>query len=200
MSRKILAGLETEYGLYLEGRGAEDQIDDSMALVRDYPGECFSGWDYRYESPRADLRGFRLDRLAFDPEDAKFDKGRAHGTDHEVRSDRVLPNGARFYNDHGHPEYSTPECWSLDELAMHDCAGQIAVLQAARAYSENSGRTARIYKNNMNQTIFGYLLPFALHAHPQVHKFIWDCGMGLYTTQGYGMIDVVGGDAAAPEA
>jgi len=52
---------------------------------------------------------------------------------------------------------------------------------------------ARIYKNNHNQTIFGYLLPFTLHAHPQVHKFIWDCGMGLFTTQGYGMIDVVGG-------
>lgn len=56
---------------------------------------------------------------------------------------------------------------------------------------------ARIYKNNFNQTIFGYLLPFTLHAHPQVHKFIWDCGMGLFTTQGYGMIDVVGNEAAA---
>lgn len=52
---------------------------------------------------------------------------------------------------------------------------------------------ARIYKNNDNETIFGYLLPFTLHAHPQVQKFIWDCGIGLYTTQGYGMVDVVGG-------
>ncbi len=51
---------------------------------------------------------------------------------------------------------------------------------------------ARIYKNNNNQTIFGYLLPFSLHAHPQVQKFIWECGIGLNTMQGYGMIDVVG--------
>lgn len=51
---------------------------------------------------------------------------------------------------------------------------------------------ARIYKNNNNQTIFGYLLPFSLHAHPQVQKFIWECGIGLNTTQGYGMVDVVG--------
>jgi CRISPR-associated endoribonuclease Cas6 len=51
---------------------------------------------------------------------------------------------------------------------------------------------ARIYKNNSNQTIFGYLLPFTLHAHPQVQKFIWECGLGLFTTQGYGMVDVVG--------
>ena len=57
---------------------------------------------------------------------------------------------------------------------------------------------ARIYKNNLNQTIYGYLLPFTLHAHPQVQKFIWECGIGLYTTQGYGMVDIVGGPA--PEA
>lgn len=52
---------------------------------------------------------------------------------------------------------------------------------------------ARIYKNNDSLPIFGYLLPFALHAHPQVQKFVWDCGIGMYTNQGYGMVDVVGG-------
>ncbi len=144
MKHRILAGIETEYGLYLEGRGAEEQIDDAMALVRGYPGECFSGWDYRYESPRADLRGFKVERLAYDPEDAKFDAGRARGKDHEVRSDRVLPNGARFYNDHGHPEYSTPECWGLNELALHDCAGELVVLRAAKAL----GAGVKVYKNN----------------------------------------------------
>lgn len=50
---------------------------------------------------------------------------------------------------------------------------------------------ARIYKNNSNETIFGYLLPFTLHAHPQVQKFIWECGLGLNTVQGYGMVDLV---------
>ncbi|MFM7218220.1 MAG: CRISPR-associated endoribonuclease Cas6, partial [Bacteroidota bacterium] len=55
---------------------------------------------------------------------------------------------------------------------------------------------ARIYKNNDSLPIFGYLLPFKLHAHPQVQKFIWDCGIGLYTNQGYGMVDIVGGAPA----
>ena len=146
--RKILAGIETEYGLLVEGRGAEEQVDDSMAFVRSYPDECHFGWDYQYESPRADLRGFRLSQLAFDPEDAKFDSGRTYGQAHEVRSDRVLPNGARFYNDHGHPEYATPECWSIFDLANHDCAGQHAVLRAARAYTDSTGLTAQLYKNN----------------------------------------------------
>src|SRR5690349_7974066 len=97
----ILAGLETEYGLYVEGRGAENQVDDSMALVRAFPGKRFLGWNYRYESPRADLRGFRLDKLAYDPEDARFDTSPQRGTDQDIRADRVLVNGARLYNDHG---------------------------------------------------------------------------------------------------
>jgi len=58
---------------------------------------------------------------------------------------------------------------------------------------------ARIYKNNDSLPIFGYLLPFTLHAHPQVQKFVWDCGIGLYTNQGYGMIDLVAGVAPVQE-
>lgn len=144
----VLVGIETEYGLAVEGRGAADQIDDAMSLVRGSPDGAFLGWDYRWESPRADLRGFRLDRLAVDPEDAQFDQGRIYGSDREVRSDRVLANGARFYNDHGHPEYATPECWTARELVLHDLAGEAIVLRAARELAEVSGRTVRVYKNN----------------------------------------------------
>src|SRR5205085_2771443 len=150
-------------------------VDDSMALVRGYPGECFVGWDYRYESPRADLRGFKLERLAYDPEDAKFDRGRTYGKDQEVRADRILPNGARFYNDHGHPEYSTPECLSLNELALHDCAGQTVVLRAAQAMADETGHHVRVYKNNTDfhgasyGTHENYLVPRAL-GYERIYK------------------------------
>lgn len=144
----LLAGIETEYGLLVEGRGADTQIDDSMALVRGYPGPCFVGWDYRYESPRNDLRGFRLERLEVDPEDAKYDAERPPRPDSDVRSDRVLPNGARFYNDHGHPEYSTPESHSLDRLALLDREGERIVHQAGRAYARAIGAEVRLFKNN----------------------------------------------------
>lgn len=58
---------------------------------------------------------------------------------------------------------------------------------------------ARIYKNNENQPMLGYLLPFTLHAHPEVHKFVWQRGLGRYTDQGYGMIDLVGSTAEEAE-
>lgn len=165
--RPILCGLETEYGLYIEGRGAEEQIDDAKALVRSYPSERRVLWDYRFESPRADLRGFNVDQLQFDPEDAKFDRGQPYrGSDAETRSDVILPNGARFYNDHGHPEYATPECWSVDELVAHDVAGQEAVMRAIRA----SGMPAKAYKNNTDfhgasyGTHESYLVPRSVGA------------------------------------
>lgn len=147
-SRDILCGLETEYGLLVEGSGADHQVRHSMELVEGYPGPHARGWDYAFESPRADLRGFRLDRLNIDPEDAKFDEGNDWTPAGEVRADRILPNGARLYNDHGHPEYSTPECRSLDDLARHDLAGEIAVHRAGIAYAERTGRSVALYKNN----------------------------------------------------
>ncbi len=147
-SRDILCGIETEYGLLVEGSGADRQVQRSMEVVESYPGPAFAGWDYAFESPRADLRGFRLDRLTIDPEDAKFDQGNDWEPVGEVRADRILPNGARLYNDHGHPEYSTPECRSLDDLARHDAAGLIAVHRAGAAYARRTGKEVSLYKNN----------------------------------------------------
>lgn len=144
----ILVGIETEYGFSVEGHGAEEQIDDAIALVRGSPDGRFVGWDYRFESPRTDLRGFQVSSLAFDPEDAKHDFGRAKLADQDVRSDRVLSNGARFYNDHGHPELATPECWSLDELALQDKAGEMVVKRAADSLTASAGRGVKVYKNN----------------------------------------------------
>lgn len=172
MNLPILLGLDTEYGLYVEGRGAEDQTEDSEALVRSYPGKRFEVWDARFESPRADLRGFSVSHLAFDPEDAKFDEGRAQKSAAEARADRVLPNGARFYNDHGHPEYATPECASVWELIRQDEAGQRVVLEAGRAFAEKSGREVRLYKNNTDfhgasyGTHESYLVPRAIGWEP----------------------------------
>jgi CRISPR-associated endoribonuclease Cas6 len=57
--------------------------------------------------------------------------------------------------------------------------------------NESGKKFARQYKNNQDKPMIGYLIPFTLHAHPKVHKFIWDCGLGMLNTHGYGMIDIV---------
>lgn len=162
-----LSGIETEYGLVVEGRGVSEQIEDSRRLVELCPRPAFVGWDYRSESPRADLRGFSVERLSEDPEDAVFDAGRARSPMSAERADCILTNGARFYNDHGHPEYSTPECRLLAELVRHDVAGQFLVLQAAQALARERNTEVKIYKNNsdFHGASFGthesYLVPRA---------------------------------------
>ena len=144
-----LFGTETEYGIAVEGRGAADLVAESRALVRAYRGAVASPWYYRGEDPRNDMRGFHVDRLAQDPEDAKFDTEHKPMPMEEERADRVLTNGARLYNDHGHPEYSTPECASLFDLVTHDKAGERIVLDCARARMEAGGvGRVDIFKNN----------------------------------------------------
>lgn len=144
-----LIGIETEYGIYVEGKGAQDLVAEATQLVKQCPGPVVSGWDYRAEHPRRDMRGFTVDHLSVDPADAQFEQsGQPHSTDAEVRADRVLPSGARLYNDHGHPEFSTPECTSLHELIAHDRAGERVLQECARRRERRSGVPVILYKNN----------------------------------------------------
>ncbi|MFM7322803.1 MAG: proteasome accessory factor PafA2 family protein [Armatimonadota bacterium] len=144
-----MVGIETEYGILVEGKGAGDLVDEAAALVRACHFPHVAGWDYLDEHPRRDLRGFTVDHLAIDPVDARFEQaGRPISTDVSLRSDRVLASGARLYNDHGHPEYSTPECTSVRELVAADRAGERILHAIARQQGEATGKQVSLYKNN----------------------------------------------------
>ncbi len=144
-----LFGIETEYGIVVDGLGANDWINESIALVRSHSGRSVGGWNYRGEDPRRDMRGFTVHQLSTNPDDAQFDAPGAPALSREEeRSDRVLANGARFYNDHGHPEYATPECRSLRDLVAHDKAGERVVFDAAQKRARQRGLAVTLYKNN----------------------------------------------------
>ncbi|HVF11376.1 MAG TPA: proteasome accessory factor PafA2 family protein [Abditibacteriaceae bacterium] len=144
-----LFGIETEYGIAVAGLDANGLVAASRDVVKAYCGRFAGPWNYRAEDPRNDVRGFHVDKLAQDPADAQFDKPTDRvASPTEDRCDRVLVNGARLYNDHGHPEYATPECANLRALVAHDKAGERIVLDCARAYAEAHGKAVEIYKNN----------------------------------------------------
>lgn len=146
-----LLGLETEYGLYVEGVSVGELTAEARKLVQTIASRAV--WDYRGESPLQDLRGFRASRLTTNPQDEEIER-RYVSRAPEPRSpredhvDRLLKNGARLYHDHGHPEYSTPECRSLWDLLAHDRAGERIVWAAARRYHQETGRHVAVYKNN----------------------------------------------------
>lgn len=148
---KRLLGLDTEYGIFVEGASVTDLVDEARNLVQSYPGTWAGPWDYSLEYPLRDLRGFKADKLNTDPDDDKFERPPSQPMSRsEERSDRALTNGARFYQDHGHPEYATPECQSIFDLVAHDKAGERIAWQSAQAYMEKTGKQVWLYKNNVD--------------------------------------------------
>ncbi|NKB82700.1 MAG: peptidase [Nitrospirales bacterium] len=147
-----LLGIETEYGIIREDVPDMDAVNESMALVRAYSESPFlPTWDYQHENPHKDLRGFCVPSLQQDHEETQYAEQDAHRghSFQETKSDLVLSNGARFYNDHTHPEYSTPECRSLIDIVAHDRAGEWIVQQAADKRNQTiSGAPLQLYKNN----------------------------------------------------
>jgi len=147
----IQFGLENEIGITRERPEGIDVVAESIALVRSatVPG-VRSCWDYGREDPHRDARGFRVAALRQDTDEANYfaqDASRPLSFA-EIKSDLVLRNGARFYNDHAHPEYCTPECSTVRELLRQDAAGDRLLMECAAAVSRDSDNPVRLYKNN----------------------------------------------------
>lgn len=167
-----LLGIETEYGIVREDQENSDPVEESMRLLACCEAKSvFKVWDYSRERTHVDMRGFRVSRLAQDEEEDEFceeDRKRPYSY-WEMKSDRVLTNGARFYNDHTHPEYSTPECRTVFDLVAHDLAGEKIVSECVRLRNQDlGGKVLQLFKNNTDYsghsygTHDNYLIPRAL--------------------------------------
>ncbi len=150
---KRVFGIETEYGITVNGVETVDVVAESIELVRCYTDHgALMKWDYDLEDPHQDARGFRADTLMQDTDESAYyelDKNRPLSFE-EIKSDLVLSNGARFYNDHAHPEYSTPECSTLREIVAQDKAGERILAECVRRRNKKIApeREVRLYKNN----------------------------------------------------
>src|SRR5215510_8014820 len=146
-------GLETEYGITLSGAETVDVVAESIELVRRYTDHgALMKWDYDLEDPHLDARGFRARELLQDTDESAYyeiDKRRPLSFE-EIKSDLVISNGARFYNDHAHPEYSTPECTTLGQIVAQDKAGERILAECARRRNQKlaPGFEVQLYKNN----------------------------------------------------
>jgi proteasome accessory factor A len=132
-----VCGIETEYGVTLRGAADPNPVLASSMLINSYVEHHKVGWDFEDESPGRDARGFAREG-ALPPEVET----------HLVNA--VLTNGARYYVDHAHPEYSTPECADALELVCADKAGERILARsmlAARRVVE-PGQEIVVYKNN----------------------------------------------------
>jgi Pup amidohydrolase len=145
MAVQKLCGIETEYGIL---GGDSNPITASSILVNSFVHHVGRdniagrptakvGWDFGDESPGTDARGYSA-AGALPPEVET----------HLVNA--VLTNGARFYVDHAHPEYSSPECENALVATLFDKAGEKVMLAAMAAAQHAMPNISPIvlYKNN----------------------------------------------------
>src|SRR4051794_7759823 len=146
-------GIETEYGITVQGVESLDVVAESIELVRSYAEHgAHMKWDYGLEDPHRDARGFRAPSLLQDTDESAYfeiDRKRPLSFE-EIKSDLVLSNGARFYNDHAHPEYSTPECSTVRQIVAHEKAGEEILAECARRRASQlpADQKVRLFKNN----------------------------------------------------
>jgi Pup amidohydrolase len=135
---KVL-GLETEYGIIIRGASDPNPIAASSTLINAYVAELARrvAWDFEDETPGRDARGFA--REGSMPPEVET---------HLVNA--VLTNGARYYVDHAHPEYSTPECANALDVVKFDKAGERILARSITAAGRSlpPGQSLVVLKNN----------------------------------------------------
>ncbi|HEX2149709.1 MAG TPA: depupylase/deamidase Dop [Actinomycetota bacterium] len=140
MAAPKVMGIETEYGIISKGDEEHNPIFASSLLINSYVSPRLKRvrWDYEEETPLRDARG-AFERTALD---FLEDEGGLVSV--------ILENGARYYVDHAHPEYSTPECSNARDLVVHDKAGERILAGSLKAASRSLPDRSRIlvYKNN----------------------------------------------------
>ena len=137
-------GTEVEYGITVKGDPDFDPISSCVLLVNayreDHAGEIL--WDYDQENPLADARGFQVDGEKYTPNQQE-----------NIARNKTLVNGARYYVDHAHPEYSCPEVTNVRDLVVHEKAGE-RILEASRREANAllpGGSEMLLHKNNSDR-------------------------------------------------
>jgi proteasome accessory factor A len=141
MASPKVMGTEIEYGITVKNDRDFDPISSCVLLVNAYREERAAKilWDYDQENPLADARGFQVDGEKYTPNQQE-----------NIARNKTLENGARYYVDHAHPEYSCPEVTNPRDLVIHEKAGERVVEISRREACAllPEGMQMLIHKNN----------------------------------------------------
>ncbi len=82
----------------------------------------------------------------------------------------------------------TPE--QLESFFKFQVVPDKRYIEKLRANSKKFSRIYHIEYQGVEKEVRGYTLPLTVYAHPEVQKFIYECGFGEYTEKGYGILDI----------
>ena len=140
MSVQRVMGTEVEYGVSLPGQPTANAMLLSAQVVNAYASDParrprpardlgLRGGVAAARRPR--LRPRRRLPVAQEFIEAEEDAGMANV---------ILPNGARLYVDHAHPEYSGPEVTNPLDIVRWDKAGELVMLEAVAPRRDDARR------------------------------------------------------------
>jgi proteasome accessory factor PafA2 len=144
MAIPTVMGTEIEFGIMVKNDPDFDPISSCVLIVNAYREDPNGKilWDYDQENPLADARGFQVEGEKYTPNQQE-----------NIARNKTLINGARYYVDHAHPEYSSPEVTNARDLVIHEKAGE-RVIEISRREANNllpEGAQMLIYKNNSDR-------------------------------------------------
>ncbi|MCI6584376.1 MAG: proteasome accessory factor PafA2 family protein [Mobiluncus sp.] len=197
MNQPHVIGLETEFGVMpaspMESRFSSPALAVATAkAVRAWqstlrPDGRAIAWDWAGENPLQDLRGTHLERASAHPslltddphafapsgdtdrpvEGTTVDRGELGDLSSPMMTNVVMTNGGRFYVDHAHPEYSSPEVLTSLEAVTWDVAGE-HLARVAMECAAKMGHDVVLYKNNTDSKGSSY----GSHENYQVARAI----------------------------
>ena len=149
MSIPKIMGIETEYSISVRNAAEQDPVFASNLVINSYKDRDLKEiiWDYEQENPLMDARGFQSDGNNETPDQKN----------NSIIND-ILVNGGRYYVDHAHPEYCTPECTNARDLVIWEKAGEL-ILDISRMAAEEAlpaGQEILIHKNNSDRKGHSY--------------------------------------------
>ena len=161
-----VVGLETEFGIHAPAHAQASHSVLSLELINAYGHKlaaegthvASTEWDYNEESPLSDARGWQMPRSTAHASQLT-DQVLVNDDGQEIQMlvNLILPNGARFYVDHAHPEYSSPETTNPLDAVIWDQAGDRIAQQAADHIGASDGAPqVLLYKNNTDSKSVSY--------------------------------------------
>jgi proteasome accessory factor A len=144
MAIPTVMGTEIEFGIMVKNDPDFDPISSCVLIVNAYREDPNGDilWDYDQENPLADARGFQVEGEKYTPNQQE-----------NIARNKTLINGARYYVDHAHPEYASPEVTNARDLVIHEKAGE-RVIEISRREANQllpAGAQMLIYKNNSDR-------------------------------------------------
>lgn len=170
MSIGKAVGLETEYGITVRGAAAANPFRASQLVLNAYQtiggpavptGVVTEVQKSSAYSPMGYSTAYSPYALEDDPIEGTYEEqvstvqGVGVGAYVSGPGSLMLANGARFYIDHAHPEYCTPEALAPRRIVAADKAGERIVERCMNAANGNGtlpeGQQILIYRNNSDQ-------------------------------------------------